>query len=187
MPTRSEKERMLAGERYNCLDPALIAERQRAKARVRRFNMAEDEDEQRALLRSLVGSIGPHSLIEPPFTCTYGQQISLGDYVYINSGCVIIDNSRVAIGDHTMIGPAVQIYTAAHPLEAAPRAQGWETALAIGIGANVWIGGGAIILPGVQIGPGAVVGAGAVVTRNVAASTVVAGNPARVIKVIETP
>jgi maltose O-acetyltransferase len=109
----------------------------------------------------------------------------VGDHVYLNFSCVIIDNNEVHIGNRVMIGPAVQIYTAAHPLQAALRVQDWEIAKPIRIEDNVWIGGGAILLPGVRVGRDAVVGAGAVVTRDVPASTVVAGNPARVIRHIE--
>ncbi len=185
MTSRSNKEKMLAGERYNCLDLDLIAERERVQDLTRRFNQAAAASDRYALLRALIGQIGPSALIEPPFSCTYGQHIALGEHVYLNSGCTILDNNRVSIGDHTMIGPAVQIYTAAHPLAAAPRIQGWETALPIVIGENVWIGGGAIILPGVRIGDGAVIGAGAVVTHDVAANMLAVGNPARVIKAID--
>ncbi len=84
-----------------------------------------------------------------------------------------------------MIGPMVQIYTAALPLEAAPRSEGWEVAGQIAIRDNARMGGGAIVLPGVTIGPVAVVGAGAVVSRDVPPNTVAAGNPARVIRELE--
>lgn len=180
--TRNEKKKMLAGELYNCLDAALIAEREAARTRLRRYNQASDPAERAALLHELVGQVGRGAMIESPFHCSYGQHIILGDQVYLNAGCTILDNNTVHIGDQTMLGPAVQIYTAAHPLEAEPRIQGWERARAIVIEAQVWIGGGAILLPGVRVGRGAVVGAGAVVTRNVPPYTVVAGNPARVIR-----
>jgi acetyltransferase-like isoleucine patch superfamily enzyme len=109
----------------------------------------------------------------------------MGDHVYLNVLCTILDCNEVHIGHHVMIGPSVQIYTAAHHLQAETRIQGWEVAKAIVIEENVWIGGSAILLPGVRIGQNAVVGAGAVVTRSVPANTVVAGNPARVIREIE--
>jgi maltose O-acetyltransferase len=176
---------MLAGECYNCLDPDLEAERQRTRKLLRLHNLAEAMPERRAILEQLLGQIGQNSSIEAPFYCSYGQNIHLGDHVFLNVLCTILDCNEVRVGDHVMIGPAVQIYTAAHVLEAEARNEGWEVAKPILIEDNVWIGGGAILLPGVRIGRGAVVGAGAVVSRSVPASTVVAGNPARVIREIE--
>ena len=185
MPLRTEKEKMLAGEIYNCLDPDLEVERQKIKRLLRLYNLTEAIPERRAILQQLLGQIGQDSIIEPPFYCVYGQNIYIGDHVFLNILCTILDCNEVHIGHHVMIGPGVQIYTAAHPLEARTRIEGWEVARPIVIEDNVWIGGGAILLPGVRIGRNAVVGAGAVVSRSVAASTVVAGNPARVIREIE--
>lgn len=185
MPAMTEKEKMLAGERYNLLDPDLEVERQKAKALLHRFNQAEAESEQQTILQQMLGGIGQNSIIWPPFHCSYGKNTYLGDHVFINYMCTILDNNVVRIGTHVMIGPGVQIYTAAHPLQAEPRNQGWEVAKSIEIEDNAWIGGGAILLPGVRIGKNSVVGAGAVVTRSVPADTVVAGNPARVIRNIE--
>ena len=182
---RTEREKMLAGESYNCLDPDLIAERQEAKELLRLHNLMEAMTERQHILRQLLGHIGHNSLIEPPFYCSYGHNIYIGDEVYLNVLCAILDCNEVHIGHHVMIGPHVQIYTAAHDLRAETRIQGWEVAKPIKIEENVWIGGGAILLPGVTIGRNAVVGAGAVVTRDVAANMVVAGNPARVIREIE--
>jgi maltose O-acetyltransferase len=176
---------MLAGESYNCLDPELEAERRKAKELIRRHNQTEAETERRTILQQMLGGIGQNSTIWPPFYCSYGKHTYLGDHVFIGYSCTILDNNDVRIGNHVMIGPAVQIYTAAHALQAQARIQGWEVAKPIVIEDNAWIGGGAIILPGVTIGRNAVVGAGAVVSRNVAANTVVAGNPARVIREIE--
>jgi len=176
---------MLAGESYNCLDPDLVAERQRVKELLRLHNLTEVVPERQAILQRLLGQIGQNSIIEPPFYCVYGQNIHIGDHVYLNFLCTILDCNEVHIGHHVMIGPGVQIYTAAHLLQAEPRIQGWEVAKPIVIEDNVWVGGGAILLPGVRIGRNAVVGAGAVVSRGVPANTVVAGNPARVIREIE--
>ncbi len=185
MPFRTEKEKMLAGEVYNCLDPDLEAERQKTKELLRLYNLTEAVPERQPILQQLLGQIGHNSIIEPPFYCSYGQNIHIGDHVYLNVLCTILDCNEAHIGHHVMSGPAVQIYTAAHVLQAEARIQGWEVAKAIVIEDNVWLGGGAILLPGVRIGQNAVVGAGAVVTRNVPANTVVAGNPARVIREIE--
>ena len=185
MPSRTEKEKMLAGESYNCLDPDLVAERQKTKELLRLYNLTEAVPERQTILQQLLGQIGQNSIIEPPFYSSYGQNIHIGDHVYLNFLCTNLDNNEVHIGHHVMIGPAVQIYTAAHLLQAEPRIQGWEVAKPIVIEDNVWLGGGAILLPGVRIGRNAVVGAGAVVPRSVPANTVVAGNPARVIREIE--
>jgi maltose O-acetyltransferase len=184
MPVMTEKEKMLAGERYNILDPDLEVERQKAKELLRRYNQTEAEPERHTILQQMLGAIGQNSIIWPPFYCSYGKNTYLGDHVFINYMCTILDNNEVRIGTHVMIGPAVQIYTAAHDLQAETRNQGWEVAKPIEIENNVWIGG-AILLPGVRIGKNSVVGAGAVVTRSVPANTVVAGNPARVIRNID--
>jgi maltose O-acetyltransferase len=185
MPLRTEKAKMLAGEVYNCLDPDLETERQKAKELIRLYNMTGTMRERQTILQQLLGHIGENSIIEPPFYCTYGQNIHIGDQVFLNVLCAILDCNEVHIGHHVMIGPAVQIYTAAHLLQAEARNQGLEVAKPIVIEDNVWLGGGAILLPGVRIGRNAVVGAGAVVARSVPANTVVVGNPARVIKEIE--
>jgi len=131
------------------------------------------------ILTALFGAMGRDVFIEVPFHCPYGVNIHLGDGVYMNSGCVILDCARVEIGDKTLLGPQVQIYTAIHPLDPEERASFLETAKPVTLGRNVWIGGGAIVLPGVTIGDGAIVGAGAVVTRDVAPGATVAGTPAR--------
>ena len=185
MPAKTEKEKMLAGERYNCLDAELETERQRAKQWLWRYNLSRSAPERQAILQELLGAVGRNCIIEPPFYCSYGRNIHFGDRVFLNVQCTILDCNEVRIGDHVMIGPAVQIYTAAHDLRAEARNQGWEVAKPILIADNVWIGGGAILLPGVTIGRNAVVGAGAVVSRDAPANTIVAGNPARVIREIK--
>ena len=160
MPLRTEKEKMLAGESYNILDPDLETERQKAKELFWLYNLTRAAPERQAILQQLLGRIGQDSIIEPPFYCSYGQNIYIGDHVYLNVSCTILDCNEVHIGNHVMIGPVVQIYTAAHNLQAEPRIQGREVAKPIVIEDNVWIGGGAILLPGVTIGRNAVVGAG---------------------------
>lgn len=185
MPPRTMREKMLAGERYNILDPELETIRQRAQRLQRRHNTAETETERQEILKQLLGHVGQDCLIWPPFFCAYGVNIHLGDRVFLNVQCTILDCNEVRIGDDVMIGPAVQIYTPAHDLQAETRIQGWEVAKRIVIEDNVWIGGGAILLPGVTIGKNAVVGAGSVVTRDVRPNTVVAGNPAGLIREID--
>jgi maltose O-acetyltransferase len=184
MSLKTNRQKMLAGETYNFNDPDLEAQRQQVKTLLRTFNGATDAGERREVLERLLGRIGSTSSIEPPFHCTYGQHTTIGDHSYLNFSCVVLDNNRVQIGHHVMIGPAVQIYTAAHPVEASIRNEGWEVAKPIIVEDNVWIGGGAVLLPGVRVGQNAVVGAGAVVSHDVPPGTVVAGNPARVIREI---
>jgi len=185
MPSRTERDKMLAGEVYNCLDPGLVAERRNVKQLLGLYNRTDASGERQSLLGRLLGHLGEDSLIESPFHCVYGQNIHVGDHVYLNVQCAILDCAEVRIGARVMVGPAVQIYTAAHLLQAEGRIQGLEVAKPIVIEDNVWIGGGAILLPGVTVGRNAVVGAGAVVSRNVPPDTVVAGNPARVIREID--
>src|SRR4030065_925256 len=185
MQSRTEKEKRLAGECYNCLDPDLVAEREKTKELLQLYNLTEAMPERQTILQQLLGQISQDSIIESPFYCSYGQNIHVGDHVFLNVMCTILDCNEVHIGHHVMIGPAVQIYTAAHLLQAEPRIQGWEIAKPSVVEDNVWLGGGAILLPGVRIGRNAGGGAGAVVSRNVPANTVVAGNPARAIREVE--
>ncbi len=187
MPIFSEKQKMLAGQLYNCLDPQLKIERHQAKELLRLYNQSETTSDRHEILQQLLGGFGQDSIIEPPFYCSYGSNIYMGQYVYLNVQCTILDCNQVRIGSHVMIGPAVQIYTAAHHIQAELRIQGLEVASPIVIEDNVWIGGAAVLLPGVCVGRNAVVGAGAVVTHDVPPNTVVAGNPARVLRAIEYP
>ncbi len=177
---------MLAGELYRSADPELIADAERARRLVAQYNAASGEAAARmALLRRLCGSVGDGAVIRPLFACDYGYNIRLGRNAFINFNCVFLDCAPIEIGDNLQMGPAVQIYTAAHPLEADVRRSGLEYARPVRIGHDVWIGGGAIILPGVTIGDGSVVGAGSVVVRDVPAAKVVAGNPARILRSLE--
>lgn len=185
MSARTEKEKMLAGEKYNILDPELKQIRLEMKRKLRAYNRSTEEDDRMSMLQDMLGIIGENVIIWTPFNCIYGENIYLGNDVFFNLNCMIIDNNRVEIGDHVMVGPGVQIYTAAHPLDAESRNQGWEVTKPVRIGYSVWIGGSAILLPGVTIGDRSVIGAGALVTRDVPESVVVAGNPARIIRQIK--
>ena len=177
----SEKQKMLAGELYRPGDPEIQADQAAAKAWMVRYNasLAAPPAERRALLRELLGEVGDGAVIRPPFHCDFGYNIRLGSGVFLNFNCVILDVVAVTIGADTQIGPAVQIYTADHPRDPVQRRSGVEFGRPIVIGSNVWIGGGAIILPGVTIGDDAIVGSGSVVTRDVPSGATVAGNPAR--------
>jgi maltose O-acetyltransferase len=179
--TRTEKEKMLAGELYRPGDPELQAELAAAKAWMVEYNaaLANSAAERHVLLTRRLGFVGAGAVVRPPFHCDYGFNIRLGADAFLNFNCVILDVAEVSIGDGAQIGPAVQIYAADHPRDAAQRRAGLELGRPVRIGRHAWIGGGAIILPGVSIGDDAVVGAGAVVTRDVPAGTTVVGNPAR--------
>ena len=177
----TEYEKMIASQPYNCMAQELDAIRRETAFRYRRFNRAEEEQQQLALLKEIVGGLAPGAFICPPLYCTYGRHIHLGERSYINMGATLLDNAPIRIGTDVMIGPNVQIYTAAHALDADERIQGVETALPVTIEDRVWIGGGAILLPGITIGREAIVGAGAVVTRDVPAGARVVGNPARIL------
>ena len=183
----TEKEKMLAGEMYDPLDPELEQERHKARTLFQRFNSLTDDfkDLRNQLLQDIIPNQGNGTWIEPPFYCDYGYNIQLGDSVFMNFNCCILDVMPVIIGNNVMLGPSVQIYTATHPLEAEARNSGREFAKPITIGNDVWIGGGAIINPGVTIGNGAVIGSGAVVTKDVPDHVFVGGNPAKIIKEID--
>lgn len=176
---------MLAGELYDPLDAELAAARQRARDLCRELNASREEESQhrRRIVSELFGSGGESVWLEPPFYCDYGVHIDLGQRVFFNFNCIVLDVCRVSIGDFTLVGPAVQIYTASHPLDA-QRRRTHEFGRPVSIGSDVWIGGGAIICPGVTIGSQTVVGAGSVVTRDLPQGVFAAGNPCRIIREI---
>lgn len=179
--TRTEKDKMLAGDLYDANAPELQAELAATQKWLARYNAALDmaPADRRELLLERFAAVGDGAVIRPPFHCDYGFNISLGANVFLNFNCVILDVVAVTIGDKTQIGPAVQILAADHPRDPAGRASGQEFGRPIHIGRNVWIGGGAIILPGVSIGDDALIGAGSVVSRDVPAGATAFGNPAR--------
>jgi len=183
MPT--EREKMLAGELYNALDPELVVARVRARDLCQALNASPEIDQaaRRRLLCELFGAGGKSVWMQPPFYCDYGRNIRLGERVFFNFNCIVLDVCPVEIGDFTQFGPAVQILTAMHPMNAAER-RTLEFGRPIKIGADVWVGGGAIICPGVRIGARTVIGAGSVVTRDVPEGVFAAGNPCRVIREI---
>jgi maltose O-acetyltransferase len=180
----TEREKMLAGEMYLASDPPLVEERHRARRLTACYSTLDPAalGERRALLLDLLGSVGEDVWIEAPFFCDYGANITLGDRVFMNFNCVVLDCAAVTVGADTMLAPAVQLSTATHPVDARDRQAGLEYALPITIGRNVWVGAAAIVGPGVTIGDDSVIGAGAIVLRDVPAGVLAAGNPCRVIR-----
>ncbi len=181
----TEREKMLAGEMYDAFDPELVAGRDRARDLCQDLNASRESDieHRRRIMIELLGKGGDTVWLQPPFYCDYGSNMYLGERVYFNFNCVVLDVCDVTIGDYAFFGPAVQIYTAMHPMNAAQR-RTQEYGEPVAIGSDVWVGGGAIICPGVTIGSKAVIGAGSVVTRDIPGGVFAAGNPCRVIREI---
>ena len=181
---RSQKDKMLAGELYIFNDPELSAANRRAHLLARDYESAYAADPvaAQAVLAQLLGKIGNEVHIKPPLFVDYGFNISIGAGTFINYGLVALDVAAITIGNDVQIGPNVQLLTPTHPIDPALRRAKYEAAQPIVIGDNVWLGGGAIILPGVTIGANSVIGAGAVVTRDIPPNVVAAGNPARVLR-----
>lgn len=187
MPT--EREKMLAGELYLANDPDLAARRARARGLVREFNAlpytGEGDQQRQRVLKELLGRVGEKACIESPFYCDYGENIELGDNVFLNFNCLLLDCALIRIGNNVMAGPSVQFYAAYHPLNARERIAGPELAAPITVGDNVWLGGGAIICPGVTIGDNTTIGAGSVVTKDIPAGVLAVGNPCRVVRTLD--
>jgi maltose O-acetyltransferase len=179
----TEREKMLAGELYDPLDPELVAARVRTRDLCQALNATREreDDTRRRILVELFGAGGGDVWMQPPFFCDYGSNIFLGKRVFFNFNCIVLDVCEVRIGDFTLFGPAVQIYTATHPLEAELR-RSQEFGKPVAIGSDVWVGGAAVICPGVTIGSRSVIGAGSVVTRDIPDGVFAAGNPCRVIR-----
>ncbi len=178
-----EHKKMLAGEMYDPMDAELVAARNLARNLCLDLNATREEqtEQRRQILLSLFGSGGDTVWLQPPFFCDYGANIHLGHRVFFNFNCIVLDVCEVRIGDFTLFGPAVQIYTATHPMDPVLR-RGQEFARPITVGRDVWVGGGAILCPGVNVGDRAVIGAGSVVTRDIPPGVFAAGNPCRVIR-----
>src|SRR5258705_6918034 len=148
----TEREKMLAGELYDPLDPELAAARVRARDLCQDLNATRemDVDERRRILIDLFAAGGEEVWMQPPFFCDYGTNIFLGRRVFFNFNCVVLDVCAVRIGDFTLFGPAVQIYTATHPPQPELR-RTREFAKPVTIRSDVWGGGAGGILPGVTI------------------------------------
>jgi maltose O-acetyltransferase len=180
----TEKEKMLNGDLYMGSDPVLSSDHLRAVELWREFNSVSPDDKQRKfeILKKLCPDQGVNIWISEPFYCDYGYNIHFGDNVYINLNCTILDVNKVIIGNDVLIGPSVEIYTAAHPMGWEERATRIEYGKPVTIGNNVWIGGNTTICPGVKIGDRTVIGAGSVVTKDIPDDVLAVGNPARVIR-----
>ena len=181
---KTEKEKMIAGEMYDPLDRQLVDHRLQARLLIKALNETREDDiaERGRILRELLPNASPDLWLQPPFYCDYGYNIQVGERVFFNFNCVVLDVALVTIGPRTMFGPNVQIYTATHPMNHFERSSGREYAKSIVIGEDVWIGGSAVICPGVTIGNRSVIGAGSVVTKDIYEDVFAAGNPCRVIK-----
>ncbi len=188
---KTEKEKMLAGEVYDCGDLELITRWHLAKKLQKQLAEAESDDLEKIseILDQLLGSRGEHVWVAAPFFVDYGENIHIGHHVEINMNCVFLDCNEIRIGNYTGIGPGVHIYTVFHdviPEKRLPEGSNfWKSKTApVTIGENVWIGGGSIIMPGVKIGDGATIGAGSVVTRDIPSRSIAVGNPCRVIRTV---
>lgn len=181
---KSEKEKMLAGELYDPLDKQLRKERQQTSLLLKELNDTREDaiGKRQEIIKKLIPNAGWDLWIQPPFYCDYGSNLYLGEKVFFNFNCVVLDVTEVKIGSRSMFGPNVQIYTATHPLNHIERASGLEFAKPVSIGEDVWIGGSAVICPGVTIGDRSVIGAGSVVTKAIPADVFAAGNPCKVIR-----
>ena len=192
---KSELEKCLAGEWYDCHDPVFLEFKTRARKLMKEYNSLpyEEKEKRREVLSQLFESIGTNVSVGNPFICDYGRNISLGDNVSINMNCTFVDCNKITVGSNVLISSNVQIYTATHPVELRDRlTPEWTSesgeyfcrtyALPVTIGDGCWIGGGVIILPGVTIGRGSVIGAGSVVTKDIPENCVAAGNPCRILR-----
>ena len=175
---------MIAGELYNPLDQELVHDRLKARLLIKRLNETGEDQaaERNFVLKKLLPNAGKGLWLQPPFYCDYGYNLIIGDNVFFNFNCVVLDVAKVTIGNRTLFGPNVQIYTATHPVDFRERASGIEFAKSIHIGDDVWIGGSVVMCPGVTIGDRSVIGAGSVVTKNIPEGVIAAGNPCRVIR-----
>lgn len=190
----TEREKMLAGQLYDCGDAELLEQWHKAKDLVRNYNntaSAETEKKEK-ILSDLLGGKGKNLWITAPFFVDYGNNIYFGNNCEVNMNCTFLDDNVIRIGDNALIAPNVQIYTAFHPTNAmerfgAPKEDGsfefCKTQTApVTIGNNVWIGGGVIIMPGVTIGDNVVIGAGSIVTKDIPKDTIAYGNPCRAVR-----
>ena len=182
----SEWDKMQAHQIYDDFDADLFDRRVEAKKLFKEFNKTTDDEAEKRqeIMKKLFKKVGERVYMEPNFTCEFGKNITLGNDLYINFGCTLLDCGQITIGNNTLIGPNVSMYSANHSLDAEERISGALIPEPITIGNRVWIGGGTTILSGVTIGDDSVIGAGSVVTKDIPAGVVAAGNPCKVIRKI---
>ena len=187
--TRTEKEKMLAGEMYNAFTTELLNERANCREFIHDYNTSRPTEARKRdeILQKLLGRFGSNSVIERPFICDYGYNIFWGDNSFANFNLVILDTCEVHVGNNVLIGPDVKMYSATHPTDPQERLDGLEYGKPIRIGNNVWIGGGVVIVAGATIGDNSVIGAGSVVVKDIPANVVAVGNPCKVVKQLEPP
>ena len=181
---KTEKEKMLSGELYDPLDKQLTENRLNARLLLKQLNDSREDqvNEGNRILKELIPESGDGLWIQRPFYCDYGTNIKVGEKVFFNFNCVVLDVMQVTIGNRTLFGPNVQLYTATHPMNFRERGEGLEFARPVAIGDDVWIGGSVVVCPGVTVGNRTVIGAGSVVTKDIPSDVFAAGNPCRVIR-----
>jgi len=187
--TRTEKEKMIAGEMYAAFTPQLLSERRTCREIVYDYNSTRPNERKKRdeMIRKLFGHFGENSVIETPFQCDYGYNVHWGSNSFANYNLVLLDTCPIYVGDYVLMGPDVKLYAATHPIDPQERLDGLEYGKPIRIGNNVWIGGGVIIVAGVTIGDNSVIGAGSVVVKDIPANVVAVGNPCKVIKQLQAP
>lgn len=183
----TEKEKLAQGLLYEAFhDAELKKDLMRAKQLCFEFNQTppSNEEAKQKIIKKLFKKCHGSFVIMPAFWCDYGYNIEVGDGLYINHNCVILDCAKVTFGANVLIGPSCNFFTAEHPLDRQMRHDGYETARPITIGDDVWFGGGCTVLPGVKIGDGTVVGAGSLVVKDLPSGVIAFGNPCRPIREI---
>lgn len=182
----SEWEKLQAGMVYNDFDSDLFMRRVEAKKLFREYNRTGDDDTalRRKLMEQLFKHVGTEVWIEPDFRCEFGKNIVIGNNVYINFGCIILDCAEVTIGDNVLLGPNIGIYAANHSLDAEERINGGCCGKPVHVGNNVWLGGDVKILPGVSVGDNTIIGTGSIVTKDIPAGVIAVGNPCRVLRAV---
>ena len=182
----SEWEKLQAGMVYNDFDSDLFMRRVEAKKLFREYNRTGDDDTalRRKLMEQLFKHVGTEVWIEPDFRCEFGKNIVIGNNVYINFGCIILDCAEVTIGDNVLLGPNIGIYAANHSLDAEERINGGCCGKPVHVGNNVSLAGDVKILPGVSVGDNTIIGTGSIVTKDIPAGVIAVGNPCRVLRAV---
>lgn len=178
---------MLSGKVYYACDPDLIQELNAMKDHCWEYNQIRPTliQERNRKLHEMLGQCDEDTFINQPFFCDYGKHIRVGKRFFANFNWTVLDEALVTIGDDCFIGPNVSIYTACHSTDPIERNTRQEWALPVTIGNNCWIGGSVTILSGVTIGDNVTIGAGSIVVKDIPSNTIVAGNPAKLIKTVE--